>query len=114
MGNALKVRAEQTGVTVNRQPASRDRMIDSCWESNKWALKIGLDRWWHVAETDHGLSITSKDGDLVRTIWRMIEGHRPDYVNWSKEKLDREYNQMRWFIRHGMSADDYDRTPLAR
>ena len=113
MGNAIKQREEKTSRSLPSHLPSKTDLVQKCWEYNQWAKGIGFARWWYVAERDGVNSILTKDGDEVIRFWKMFDGYKPDYVNWSQEKLDEEYRIMRWVIRNGMDEDSFNRTCLA-
>lgn len=111
MANALAVKAANLPA-VARVNVTRESMLKSCWETNRWARKIKLDRWYHVTDDDGRLGYAIKHGDDVRMMWAMMDGAKPDYAGWTPEKNFSEFKILRWLVRNGMTPDDYELTAL--
>mgnify|MGYP003424237300 CR=1 FL=1 len=80
-----------------------------CWDHNKWAATIGLNRWYYVdreKNSDGSETLVRRlaEGALADEIKTVLEGRRIEYMNWEPEKLTKLERKARALMNLGMPA----------
>ena len=95
--------------TGNPVDQDEDHLRAWCWDHNKWAARIGLNRWYYIHKdtSSDGTKTMARrilDGMQAEEVKAVLDGKRIEYYGWPQHKIDTLERKAKHFMKLGMPA----------
>lgn len=108
MINALKAKAAVDAVIGTGR--TEEELRAWCWGWNERCREARWPYWLYVSRDKEtgSLSCKSRSGSDALDVINVLNGWKPDFMNWSGDNLDSEFRILRHMARMGMPEDCWE------